>query len=113
MKKVQTKAKPGKPKAGFWKQQIKNWKSSGLSQAEFCLKHNLILSTFQYWKYKFNRESKPHALLPVTISPDIDTQSPSGTSGISVCVKGRFIVQLEERFCSDTLSKLIGVLEAQ
>lgn len=113
MKKVQTKEMVGKPGADFWEQQIENWKTSELSQAKFCLKHNLILSTFQYWKYKFNRENKPHSLLPVIITPDIDTHSPSDGSGISICIKERFILQLEKQFCSSTLSKLISVLEAQ
>ena len=113
MEKVQTQVMVGKPGADFWKQQIKKWKTSGLSQAKFCLKHKLILSTFQYWKYKLNRENKPNSLLPVTIKPDIDKKSPSDSSGISVCIKQRFIVQLEKRFCEDTLSRLIDVLEAQ
>ncbi len=113
MRKAQSKTKTKKAGPSFWKQQIENWKTSGLSQAQFCLDHNLVKTTFGYWRSKFNRENKPHSLLPVTITPDTDTKSAPGASGISICVKGRFIVQLEERFCGSTLSKLIDILEAR
>jgi len=113
MRKAQSKTKTRKARPSFWKQQIEKWKTSGLSQAQFCLEHNLIKSTFQYWRWKFNQENKLHPLLPVTVTPDTKTESSPGASGISICVKGRFIVQLKERFCSSTLSKLIDILEAR
>ncbi|MCD4670784.1 MAG: hypothetical protein K8S14_10105 [Actinomycetia bacterium] len=36
-----------------WRQRIKSWESSGLSQAKFCIENELNLRNFQYWKRKF------------------------------------------------------------
>ncbi len=36
-------------KKAYWQQQIRNWKTSGLSQKQFCRRQSLALSTFSYW----------------------------------------------------------------
>jgi len=37
-------------KQKFWKEQIKSWQESGLTQVEYCRKHDLIPHRFTYWK---------------------------------------------------------------
>jgi hypothetical protein len=32
----------------FWKKQVQSWQESGLPQAEYCRKHNLIPHRFTY-----------------------------------------------------------------
>jgi hypothetical protein len=99
----------------FWKQCIDPWKRSGLTQDRFCLEHQLKKPTFQYWQTKFKREGNPTRLIPVTIAPDDTSASHTQTtpsSGISLTLKQRFTIQLEERFNSQTLAKLIDLLEA-
>lgn len=33
----------------FWRSHISDWKRGGLSKSAYCIKHQLTLSTFQYW----------------------------------------------------------------
>ncbi len=53
-----SKSKPGKSsrKDKFWMFHIKNWEASGLSQAKYCKRNNLALSTFSYRKSKINKK---------------------------------------------------------
>lgn len=47
----------------YWKQQVSTWQSSGLSQAAFCEKHELVYHRFIYWKSKFtNLNPRPASL---------------------------------------------------
>lgn len=52
-------------KSDFWQQHIADWQSSGLSQAAYCDKHNLKLSTFTYWRGKQSK-TRPK-LMPVAM----------------------------------------------
>ena len=42
-----------------WQDQVKRWRKSGLSQAEFCRRENLSLATFQYRKSALERKAPP------------------------------------------------------
>ena len=37
-----------------WCSILDSWRSSGLSQAEFCRKQKITVSTFYYWSRKFS-----------------------------------------------------------
>ena len=39
-------------KVTHWQAHLQAWKESGLSQAGYCKKHNLIYSKFGYWQRK-------------------------------------------------------------
>lgn len=36
----------------YWQQQIEAWQSSGLSQNQFCQRHELTYHRFVYWRRK-------------------------------------------------------------
>jgi uncharacterized protein with WD repeat len=36
----------------FWDEHLREWRSSGLSQAQYCRENNLSSKTFAYWKRK-------------------------------------------------------------
>lgn len=55
-------------KSDFWQQHITTWQSSGISQAAYCDKNNLKLSSFSYWRGKQSK-SRPKLVsvsMPVT-----------------------------------------------
>ena len=37
---------------------IKSWESSQESQAHFCNRHDVTLSTFSYWRTKYRKEKR-------------------------------------------------------
>lgn len=42
----------------LWKQIIADQKRSGLKMTRFCQKHQLTISTFKQWKYRFQKNSE-------------------------------------------------------
>jgi len=46
-------------KSSFWQEHFEHCESSGLSQAEYCRRHNLKYCLFHYWKRKLRKPSQP------------------------------------------------------
>ena len=67
-----------------WRQDIEDWRNSGLSQQAFCRDRNLSYHQFHYWRkklaYKATDKTQPRssALVPVTY------RSPSPDNGLSI-----------------------------
>src|SRR5260370_13933194 len=55
-----------RPGCEEWKKLIAEFQQSGMSQKEFIAKHDVNLSTFQYWLYK---RSKLNSKFDVNSSP--------------------------------------------
>jgi hypothetical protein len=93
----------------YWQQQIRNWKSSGLSQKQFCQRNSLALSTFTYWKRRIERpEAEKIKFYPLSISPRV---TPPTDSGLLLRIGHKFAIELKEEFSPTTLKKLISALE--
>ena len=86
---------------------------SELTQVQYCTENNLNKHTFAYWKSKLNKQHIFRPFLPVTVKPDTASEISSFPSGISLSIDDRIRVQLEVSFNSDTLLKLIDLLEAR
>ena len=59
-----TNSDPATPQAQtrqeYWREKVSQFKSSGLSQSEFCRQQGLKLSSLNYWYHALNRvKSKP------------------------------------------------------
>lgn len=96
----------------FWKAQINQYKTSGLSQKRFCRHHNLSFSTFSNWKTKLEKESLKRPAL-VEIPQDmfsaqenniIELTTPEGISikiseEVTVSVLQKIFMALRETTC--------------
>ena len=98
-------------KQAYWKSHLETWKASGLSQAQYCQKHQLKTQSFTYWKSKLEKQCTLPPLLPVTVRTDIKQKTSFLHSGIVLSFNDRIKIQLENGFNSDTLSRLIDLLE--
>jgi hypothetical protein len=94
----------------YWQQLIHNWKTSGLSQKQFCRRQSLALSTFSYWKRRIERpEAEIVKFYPLSIPAPI---IPPADSGLLLLIgKKRFAIELKEDFSPTTLKKLVSALE--
>ena len=94
-------------KRDSWQQQISNWRSSGLSQNEYCRRNAIALSTFCYWKSKINKEETAQpTFFPLTLPAS------SSEAGLKLLVGSRQLqILLKEDFSPTALKKLITVLE--
>ena len=56
----------------FWKQQLDNWRSSGMSQKAYCAQQSLKTSSFSYWVKQLRTENAPSSkLIPITIPKEV------------------------------------------
>ena len=56
-------------KAAFWRRHLAAWRDSGLSQAAYCRRQDISLSSFGYWRGKRDAVPASPALLPLVVSP--------------------------------------------
>jgi len=43
----------------FWQRHLQQWRQSGLSQAQYCRRHQLCLGTFGWWKGRLSAADGP------------------------------------------------------
>lgn len=101
-------------KEQFWGPHIKKWKSSGITQAKYCEKNNLILRRFNYWKCKIDKKPvKSIELVQVeTASVNIPKISIPDQPNIRLKLKitNIFEIEVADDFSQNTLRKVISVL---
>ncbi|RME60758.1 IS66 family insertion sequence hypothetical protein, partial [Candidatus Parcubacteria bacterium] len=99
----------------FWQRHIARWRQSGITQAEYCRRHNLCRRQFTYWKGKLKDSSRePISFIPVKV---VDTQEKqclekgAGSSSGVVLYRGRYRIEVREGFSAEVLGEVLRVLE--
>lgn len=89
----------GSEREKYWKVHVANQKSSGLSQKQYCINHNISPSSLGYWIKKFTVFPKSDVkFFPVTISPHItpailpDKNTPNDGFGL-VTNQGKYRIE--------------------
>jgi hypothetical protein len=96
-----------------WLKLIEEFRASGLQQKEFCAKHDLSLSTFQFWLYRKSKrssgsESKSRpTFLPVEVVASPAPQARTGAL-VEVTLRSGTVV----RFSTGTDTRYIAELLA-
>jgi len=98
-------------KKEYWSHHLDSWQKSGLSQVQYCQQNQLNKHTFTYWKGKMEKKHILPPLLPVTVKPDTKQDFPFLHSGIVLAFNDHLSIRLENGFNSDTLARLIDLLE--
>lgn len=97
-------------KRDYWRQQIKTWKRSGLSQKQYCRSRSLALSTFCYWKRRLNNQ-QPATPKFYPLAIPASPQEPTEEGLVLLVGPKQFQVQVKNDFSPATLKKLIATLE--
>jgi hypothetical protein len=98
-----------------WERQIKSWKLSGLSKAEYCRRKHISYHTFNYWKkrLKISQPPSPITLVkleePKEITSSFHKQKVISLSPIRFWVKD-FCIEVENNFSSTVLGQLVQTL---
>lgn len=94
---------------GCWRAEVERWRSSGLTQKEFCSKEGLSLERFGTWKRRLEREDNSGALVAV---PTGIVSSALHTSQrmLSVVVAERYRIEIPDAFTPNTLQNVLEVL---
>jgi hypothetical protein len=57
-------------KREFWEEQIQFWQESGLSQSEYCKRHDIRTSQWYYWRRRCRDIETDFALVPLKLPSD-------------------------------------------
>lgn len=100
-------------KSSYWQKHINCWRHSGLSQAQYCQKNMLALSTFTYWKKKLSQSTKaPPRFYPLTIQGSPQSENEGTESGLRLVLgTHRFAIEVSKDFSATTLVRLVKTLD--
>ena len=105
--------KSSQKKESYWQKHITECSGSGLSQAEYCRRFGIGLSTFHYWKKRLSSqrtsaEERSIIALPFP-QPSLPISPP--LKALMVHVGSDFRIEIGGDFCPEILEKVITTLE--
>ncbi len=104
-------------KKDFWFKHIENWRTSGLTQKEYCQQEKLSPYSFTSWrtiflKPKNDKPSKPEAVtfLPAKANPKRSAEIEASPAGISVILPNQIKLLLPPALPKHELLSFLRVL---
>ena len=91
----------------IWEKRLKDWRSSGMSQAAYCRRNGIRPKSFAYWKKKEGVPKKEVRFVPVSIPQEKST--PNG-SPIRVSWGEKFVIEIKDGFTPSTLRAVVHAL---
>ena len=91
-KKLSTEAE----RTAFWKGLLEDQQKSTLTMIDFCRTHQLPLSTFKAWKYRFKKQEKSEAFIPVQIATIKNSNQEFSTFKVTIQFKNGHYIQLQD-----------------
>ena len=100
-------------KESFWRSHVVEWSGIGLSQAEYCRRSGIALSTFHLWKGRLKPQVPSVEELSIIAIPFPNPSIPVVPAARSLIlhVGSGFRVEIGGDFCPSILEKLITTLE--
>lgn len=94
----------------YWREQVEAWRSSGLSQSEYCRRGGVNWYGFRYWKAKVDFERKGGTGSPKLVP--LSQPTIVGRSGeVRIRVGAHYVVEVSAGFDGETLGQVIELLE--
>ena len=91
-----------------FEEHIRRWRSSGLTQAEYCRRNELKWSTFHYWRKRLQDTATAVTLVQVPVSNNLSCQA---NQELILILGDRYRVEIGDNFNPSTLAKLVDTLE--
>lgn len=104
-----------------WQALVAGWPRSGLTQAQYCARHGISLSSFQYWRARLRKAAKDLAserrsdpaasvrLLPVELSRE--PRSAAQEAPLTLVLSNGLRLEVTAGFDAVTLRQLLAVLQ--
>jgi len=96
----------------FWSNHIKQWRSSGLSQAKYCLKENISFHSFSWWHtrgLKNNSGKEPISFVPAAIK-EIHKQENNVQNDIQLILPNQTKLILPSTLALDNIVSIVKSL---
>ncbi len=86
-----------------WREHLKNWSESGLTQTEYCRINNLKATRFTYWKTKFNKTNLPVEFIQIA-------DQTLATGFLKLNVGADFQIEIPDGFSRSTFEQVLTIL---
>ena len=97
-------------KRKFWQAQVKDWKESSLTQAEYCRRQGLKAHRLGYWVNKPSTESVPSNQPLALVEIPIQKIPVCGNAALKLTIDNRYQVEISDNFTPTTLEQVLLVL---
>ena len=97
-------------KRSYWKQHIDSWQETGLTQTEYCRRHNLKHHQLVYWKKRFLKIETGVSFVPVKLDDLLDLPIQPDCASLSLVISNHFKIEIRPGFDAQLLRQLIFVL---
>ncbi len=94
----------------FWSEQIRLWKESSLSQAEYCKNNNLDQQLFSKWKIRILKINNNQQVNFVKIKPKVKKEY-FESEYIKLIIKDKYAINIHSGFNKETLKNLLETIE--
>jgi hypothetical protein len=97
-------------KRSYWKQHIDSWQVTGLTQAEYCRRHNLKHHQLVYWKKRFSHTETGVSFVPLKLEDLLDRPAQPDLASLCLVIDHHFKVEIRAGFDAQLLRQLIVAL---
>lgn len=97
-------------KRTYWKQHIESWRETGLTQAEYCRRHNLKHHQLVYWKKRVLESETGVSFVPLKLEDFLDIPSQANRASLCLVINDRFKIEVGAGFDAHVLRQLIFAL---
>ncbi len=97
-------------KRSYWKQHIDSWQETGLTQTEYCRRHNLKHHQLVYWKKRFLKIETDVSFVALKFEDLLDRPAPPEHASLSVVINNHFKIEIRAGFDPQLLRQLIFTL---
>ena len=98
-------------KRSYWKQHIDSWQETGLTQAEYCRRHNLKHHQLVYWKKRFSHTETGVSFVSLKLENMLPTQELPDRDSFCLVINNHFKVEIRAGFDAQLLRQLIFALQ--
>ena len=99
-------------KREYWKQHIDSFQQTGLTQAEYCRRHNLKHHQLVYWRKRFLKTEKDVSFVPLKLEDLLDIPSGREHASLTLVIDNQFKIEIRAGFDPQLLRQLIFSLRA-
>jgi len=97
-------------KRTYWKQHIEGWKQTGLTQSEYCRRHNLKHHQLVYWKKRLLKTETDVSFVQLDLKDLLDRPSEQDQASLCLVIDNHFKVEIRAGFDAQLLRQLIFAL---
>lgn len=91
-----------------WRKHVRNWKESGLTQAEYCRRNGINRRSLFYWKKRVAQCDPEISFVEIALPPGCITPR---SSVLRVLIGERYRIEIESGFDPGLLQQVVCALE--